>query len=118
MHRSISPASSETTPELTYSVLLQQHEAEKWSAQVLGWEESRVQGESREAALSQLMQRLTDYLARAEIVQIKVPNPGYENPWLKLAGKYKDDPPFEEMIAEIEADRQKLDTNLSDDEAI
>ncbi|NEQ84651.1 MAG: hypothetical protein F6K26_32185 [Moorea sp. SIO2I5] len=27
-----------------------------------------------------------------------------ENPWLKLAGKYQDDPQFEEMLAYIEAE--------------
>jgi hypothetical protein len=32
-----------------------------------------------------------------------------ENPWLKLAGKYKDDPQFDEMLAYIEAERQELD---------
>ncbi|NEO71629.1 hypothetical protein [Moorena sp. SIO3H5] len=31
-----------------------------------------------------------------------------ENPWIKLAGKYQDDPQFEEMLAYIEADRQEL----------
>ncbi len=33
-----------------------------------------------------------------------------ENPWLKLAGKYKDDTQFDEMLAYIEAERQELDT--------
>lgn len=33
-----------------------------------------------------------------------------ENTWLKLAGKYKDDPQFDEMLAYIEAERQELDT--------
>lgn len=32
-----------------------------------------------------------------------------ENPWLKLAGKYKDDPQFDEMLAYIEAERQEMD---------
>ncbi len=31
-----------------------------------------------------------------------------ENPWLKLAGKYQDDPQFDDMLAYIEADRQEL----------
>ncbi|WP_242046321.1 MULTISPECIES: hypothetical protein [Calothrix] len=32
-----------------------------------------------------------------------------DNPWLKLAGKYKDDPQFDEMLAYIEAERKELD---------
>ena len=33
-----------------------------------------------------------------------------ENPWLKLAGKYKDDPHFDEMLSHIEAERQAFDS--------
>jgi hypothetical protein len=32
-----------------------------------------------------------------------------EHPWLKIAGKYKDDPQFDEMLAYIEAERRDLD---------
>jgi hypothetical protein len=32
-----------------------------------------------------------------------------EHPWLKIAGKYKDDPQFDEMLAYIEAERHDLD---------
>ncbi|NES83770.1 MAG: hypothetical protein F6K10_21470 [Moorea sp. SIO2B7] len=33
-----------------------------------------------------------------------------ENPWLKLAGKYQQDPQFDEMLAYIEAERQEIHT--------
>jgi hypothetical protein len=33
-----------------------------------------------------------------------------EHPWLKIAGKYKDDPQFDEMLAHIEAERRELET--------
>ena len=42
-----------------------------------------------------------------EVLQKELGNE--ENPWLKLAGKYKDDPQFDEMLAYIESDRQELD---------
>jgi hypothetical protein len=32
-----------------------------------------------------------------------------EHPWLKIAGKYKDDSQFDEMLAYIEAERRDLD---------
>lgn len=32
-----------------------------------------------------------------------------QHPWLKFAGKYRDDPQFEEMLAHIESERQKMD---------
>jgi hypothetical protein len=31
-----------------------------------------------------------------------------DNPWLKMAGKYKNDPQFDEMLAYIEIDRQEI----------
>ncbi|NJO94164.1 MAG: hypothetical protein HC820_07065 [Hydrococcus sp. RM1_1_31] len=33
-----------------------------------------------------------------------------EHLWLKIAGKYKDDPQFNEMLASIEAERRELET--------
>lgn len=102
---------SSALPELTYPVLIEQHGAEQWSAQVLGWAESRVEGMTREAALLQLTQQLAERLAKAEVVQLRLTNPHYQNPWLKLAGKYKEDPQFEEMLAYIAADRQALDAD-------
>lgn len=38
-----------------------------------------------------------------ELAQIK-------NPWLKIAGKYKDDPQFDEMLAHIEAEHREIET--------
>ena len=32
-----------------------------------------------------------------------------QHPWSKLAGKYREDPQFEEMLAHIESERQKMD---------
>ena len=37
-----------------------------------------------------------------------------EHPWLKLAGKYQDDPQFDEMLANIEAERRDLDAEMED----
>jgi hypothetical protein len=42
-----------------------------------------------------------------EVLQNELVN--QENPWLKLSGKYKDDPQFDEMLAYIAAERQELD---------
>jgi hypothetical protein len=39
---------------------------------------------------------------KKELVQV-------EHPWLKIAGKYKDDPQFKEMLAYIEEERHNID---------
>ncbi len=47
-------------------------------------------------------------LAKAEVVTIEVDLPQQPNPWIRLAGVYKDNPLFEEFLAEMEADRREL----------
>ena len=42
-----------------------------------------------------------------------------ENPWIKLAGKYQDDPQYDEVLAYIEQYRYELDAeNQPDDSQI
>lgn len=41
-----------------------------------------------------------------------VATPQPENPWLKMAGRFKDDPHFDEMLADIEAYRRERDTEM------
>jgi hypothetical protein len=35
-----------------------------------------------------------------------------DNPWIKYAGMFKDDPQFDEFLTEMESYRQKLDTEI------
>jgi len=62
-------------------------------------------------ALAQLQQRLETHLAGAEIVSIsvKLPSTEHKNPWLAMAGVFKDDPQFEQMLSAIENYRNEID---------
>jgi len=40
--------------------------------------------------------------------------PKSDHPWVKLAGKYKDDPQFDQMLDYIQAYRRELDTEMED----
>jgi hypothetical protein len=57
-------------------------------------------------ALAALQRLLADTLSQAEIVSIDIEMPKPENPWLKMAGWYKDDPQFDEMLEDIETYRR------------
>lgn len=48
-------------------------------------------------------------LAEAEIVPMQIRSTQSPNPWIRLTGKYKDDPLFDEFLADIEAYRRELD---------
>ncbi|WP_228061745.1 hypothetical protein [[Phormidium] sp. LEGE 05292] len=40
--------------------------------------------------------------------------PKSENPWIKFAGMYKDNPLFNEMISEMEAYRSEVDAEMEE----
>ena len=50
-------------------------------------------------------------LGNAKIVTLEIKSPQIENPWMKIAGKYKDDPHFDQMLEYIEEYRRELDAN-------
>jgi hypothetical protein len=109
------PLSLSTTATHTFDVLIKPEPKGKVSATVLGLPEYRAEGSDRPSALAALQQLLTETLSQAEIVSIDVAVPQPENPWLKMAGRFKDDPHFDEMLADIEAYRRERDaeTELS-----
>ena len=95
--------------KLNYSVVIEHPSDGQWTAMVLGWWECRSTGKTREEAIENLKKVISDRLSNSEIIQIEIDNPAYKNPWLKIAGKYKDDPYFDEMLDYIAAYRQELD---------
>ncbi|HLO46912.1 MAG TPA: type II toxin-antitoxin system HicB family antitoxin [Kamptonema sp.] len=116
MTANVTAASEKSTPEksskLTYTVMLEEQEPGKYRATVLGWPECQVFGSTREEALTSLRQLVTERLDKVEIVSLEIDRPKPEHPWMKFAGKYKDDPYFEEMQADIAALRRERDEQM------
>ncbi|MCC3406922.1 MAG: type II toxin-antitoxin system HicB family antitoxin [Microcoleus sp. PH2017_10_PVI_O_A] len=92
-------------PGLT--VLMEQETEGNYQALVLGLSDCKAQGNTREEALANISSILGDRLAKAELISLEIKPPKPDNPWMKLAGKYKDDPQFEAMQADIEASRRE-----------
>jgi predicted RNase H-like HicB family nuclease len=92
-----------------YHALIEYESDDKVVATVLGMSECKGYGDTEELALANLHENLSARLANAKIVPIRLKSSGKENPWMKLAGKYKDDPQFQAMLDYIEADRRQLD---------
>lgn len=69
-----------------------------------------AEGATREEALQKVREQLQDRLqAGAQIVPMAVP--GQENPWVKFAGMFKDDPLFDDWQAAIAENRRKADAD-------
>jgi hypothetical protein len=94
-------SSSSLTP-----VLVTQRSEQVWIAKLLTWSGFAVEGHSREDALWKLDQQVKAQLADGEIVYLDLPLTQGENPWLAIAGKYQDDPNWDEYQAAIKEARQ------------
>ena len=79
------------------------------SAALLGWPECKAFGETRSQALQNLHDLVNAQLAEAEIVSVKLTSSRSNNPWVRLAGKYENDPYYDEVLAHIEEYRRELD---------
>jgi predicted RNase H-like HicB family nuclease len=103
----------ENLSQLTYPVLIEQEQG-NYKAMVLGLPDCQTRGKTREAALVSLRQLLEARLENAELVSLDIERPQSDNPWIKLAGKYKDDPQFDQMLDSIQAYRRELDQEMED----
>jgi hypothetical protein len=71
-----------------------------------------AEGATRDEAVDKLERLLRDRLSNgAEIVAAEVPARVVENPWVKYAGMFKDDPMFAEVVEIMEENRRKDDAD-------
>lgn len=105
-------------PALTYTVAVEQKTNTKWTAKALGWTDCWAEGRTRLEALENLEKMIVEQLAKAEIVQMEIPLPKPENPLLALAGKYKDDPDFDDVVAAIQDYRREIDAATNDGDEV
>jgi hypothetical protein len=78
----------------------------------------RVEGQTEAEAIDGLRILVTERFAQTNIFPLDVPiaqTSAPENPWVKFAGVFKDDPYFAEIAAELRQER-RLGETLSDDE--
>jgi hypothetical protein len=104
---------TENLSKFDYSVLVEQKEG-GYTAKVWGLPDWQVFAATREEALSKLHSFVKEYLQNVEIVTQKIEVPLSENPWMKIAGKYKNDPQFDDMLADIEAYRRERDAEMEE----
>jgi hypothetical protein len=82
-------------------VLIIQQSEQVWVAKLLTWAGFSVEGTSREEALQKLDQQVKAELSDGEITYLDLPLTRMENPWLAVAGKYANDPTWDDYQAAI-----------------
>ena len=93
----------------SFSILLESNPNGNFQATVLGLPDCHVHGITREDALTNAKQALTDRLSTAELVSIEIPTFSTAQ---QMAGRFIDDPHWNEFQAAIDDYRQILDTEL------
>jgi predicted RNase H-like HicB family nuclease len=104
-------ALSTIAPKLTYDVLIENQADGTVKATLLSLPECQGLGNTETEAIEELDKILQVRLGNAKIVTLEIKSPQIENPWMKIAGKYKDDPHFDQMLEYIEEYRRELDAN-------
>lgn len=90
-------------------VLLQPNLPEGYIATVLGWPDLLIRGKTKEETLSNVHQAVAKRLRQSEFVTLDIPHDESNDPWMKFAGMWENDPTFDDFLAEIAAYRRELD---------
>ena len=101
-----------TAPKSTYDVLIENQPDGTVKATLLGLPDCQGLGNTQTEAIEKLTQSLQTRLETAKIVTLEIEAPKVENPWMKFAGMFKDDPQFDEMLEYIEEDRREVDAQM------
>jgi hypothetical protein len=99
-----------STPQ--YQVLVRSGSSDLFVASVLGIEDCVGEGRTRDEAIAKARAALVDRLARGEIITIDVENGSMSaaNVWREEAGRFRDDPTFDEFVTETQSERRNLDS--------
>jgi len=96
------------------SVLLQTALPEGYIATVLGWPDLMIKGKTEEEAFNNVRLAVTSRLQQSKFVTLDIQNDESNDPWMKFAGIWENDPTFDDFLAEIKAYREVLDKELNE----
>ncbi len=97
---------------MTYQIFVQSRPETGYLASVLGVPDCVAEGDTEEEAVDKAKEALNQWLSRGKIVAVEIDTgeaTQVENPWLKICGKYKDDPTWDDFQTAIEEYRRELD---------
>ncbi len=106
---------------MTYYVSVQNGEANRYTATVVGRPDCVAEGVTEQEAVSRVKQVLEHRLLDEKIVPIEVEvdsplsgelSKSVNSSWLQFAGMYHNNPLFDEVLSEIEQYRGELDAEM------
>ena len=96
---------------MQYQIFVQNRSGNHYVATVLGVPDCVAEGPTKAQAVEKAKAALRELLSQGEVVNIELDSPAFSlDPLLKHAGRFKDDPTYDAVLAEIENYRRELDT--------
>ena len=95
---------------MQYQLLIVNRDQSGFIASVIGVPDCVAEGSTEEEAIRRAKAALNERLAKGKVVTIELETKlNGENPLLKHAGRFRDDPTFDDFLAEVEKYRRELD---------
>jgi predicted RNase H-like HicB family nuclease len=95
---------------MQFDILLTKHPSNGYTARPVLLPEIVVHADDEDEALSLVSEAIADLQHNSRIVRIEVQQPQEaDDPWLRFAGMWADDPDWEIFQKEVKAFRQALD---------
>lgn len=97
---------------MLYNVLLTQQPDKRYTARVLSLPDVVVSGMDDTEVLTRVRAAIANIQANSRIVQVEAPAlaEASDDPWLRVAGVWEDDPDWELFQAEVQAFRDGVDS--------
>jgi len=97
---------------MIYQIFVQSRPETGYIASVIGIPDCVAEGDTEEEAIAKVKEALNQWLSRGKIVTVEIDigeAAQADNPWLRICGKYKDDPTWDDFQANIQEYRRELD---------
>lgn len=93
------------------SVMLEQVAGNGYRATALAPMPMVAEAPTREEAVDRIRTLLGERLSGAELIQVEVPGTASDNPWLSIAGTWRDHPDVDEVLQDIARYRREIDAD-------
>jgi hypothetical protein len=95
---------------MQYQVLVEHKGANRFTASVIGLADCVVEGRTEAEAIAKVQEALRARLSQGKVIKVDAGSAApVEHPLLKHAGRFRNDPTFDDFVEEIEKYRRELD---------
>jgi hypothetical protein len=96
---------------MNVSVMLEQVKDNGYRATALVPTPLVAEAPTRDEAVDRIRTLISEKLSRAELIHVEIAVATHPNPWLAIAGTWRDHPDVDEVVENIKAYRREIDAD-------